>query len=193
MTILVVQLKINVLKFDFAPSRKKNASISTIKKRCGILRELIPWVSEVFFSLGVTELSGEAAKEPLLALTLLAARWRARRPLASRVESYPLGRLISSSQVVIRSPPVSEKPHHALENSPSCAAEFADVAGQRKRLSTHFYFPRKHPCGDAHGCIFRFADNFCMGFILLSIGTKSRHPENWIENFVSRVCSFDFR
>ena len=136
---LLFPFQITVLKFDFAPSRKKNASVIISKHDQEKMRDI---------------------KRGNL--------------------SY---RLYFSA-------PVSEKPHQALENSQSCDAEFADVAGQRKRLSTHFYILRKYPC-DAYGCIFRFADNSYMGFILSSIGTKSRHPKNWIENFVSRVCSFD--
>ena len=49
----------------------------------------LPWVPEVFFSLGATELSGEAAKESLSPTSTTRSeaprRWRARRPLASRV------------------------------------------------------------------------------------------------------------
>ena len=44
----------------------KFAHCSKILSRCKVnsaLAMLLPWVPEVFFSLGATELSGEAAKE----------------------------------------------------------------------------------------------------------------------------------
>ena len=54
-----------------------------------VFSTLLPWVPEVFFlSLGATELSGEAGKATSTTHSDPPRRWRARRPLASRVQLY---------------------------------------------------------------------------------------------------------